>query len=586
MHDVGDLARVRQVAFWRTVGRATHQRKYNGRRRRRPSKKYEPCREAFEPAVSARSPDRHSVQHSAPYAKGLAAPVRALLSVYDKTDLVPFARRLASLGFELVSTGGTSRALHEAGLPVTSSDSVTGFPEMLDGRVKTLHPRVHGGLLARRDLPSHMAQLQAQGILPIDVLVSNLYPFERAARDAAAPDADKIEQIDIGGPAMVRAAAKNFESVLVITDPNDYDTIASSLEAGTVSADLRRELAAKAFGHVSTYDSLVASYLRAGSDRFPNELSIGLRRDRVLRYGENPQQHAAAYRRLEPGALAPGLLDAEQLGGPELSFNNLLDGDAAWRAAQLYQEPTVAIVKHTIPCGLATRPEIDSAYDAALAGDPVSAFGGIVALNKGVDDSTARRLTATRFDIVIAPEFSDDALTIIQKKKNTRILRLANAETPFSVDTSLDLRPISGGMLAQTQDHEQDDESNWKVVTSRTPTNTEYQDLRYAWAAARLVKSNAIVLAGDQSILGVGAGQPNRLESVNIAARKAGDRAEGSALASDAFFPFGDGLEQAAAAGVSAVIQPGGSVRDAEVIAAAESAGIAMVFTGTRHFRH
>jgi phosphoribosylaminoimidazolecarboxamide formyltransferase/IMP cyclohydrolase len=518
--------------------------------------------------------------------KGMPPPVRALLSVHDKTNLIPFAKRLASLGFELVSTGGTATSLQNAGLLVTSVESVTGFPEMLDGRVKTLHPRIHGGLLARHDLPDHVAQLEAHGITPIDVLVSNLYPFETAVRDSAATDAEKIEQIDIGGPAMVRAAAKNFTSVIVVTDSGDYETIAAHLETGSVTPKLRRALAAKAFAHVSTYDSVVASFLQKDSDLFPTEFSIGLHRDRMLRYGENPQQQAAAYRRLEPIPTTSGLLDAEHLGGPELSFNNLLDGDAAWRASQLFQEPTVAIVKHTIPCGLATREDLDLAYEAALAGDPVSAFGGIVALNRDVDVSTAQRLTATRFDIVIAPNYSEEALAVIRKRKNTRILRLTCSRTELSADASLDVRPISGGMLVQTQDNQSDDESGWKVVTSRPPSDTELEDLRYAWAAARLVKSNAIVLANDRSIVGVGAGQPNRLESVNIAVRKAAERAKGAALASDAFFPFADGLEQAAAAGISAVIQPGGSVRDAEVIAAAEAAGIAMVMTGTRHFRH
>ncbi|MDQ3541396.1 MAG: bifunctional phosphoribosylaminoimidazolecarboxamide formyltransferase/IMP cyclohydrolase [Chloroflexota bacterium] len=311
-----------------------------------------------------------------------------------------------------------------------------------------------------------------------------------------------------------------------------------------------------------------------------------MRFDRALRYGENPQQQAAAYRRLEPTVTTPGLLDARQLGGRQLSFNNLLDGDAAWRAAQLFPRPTVAIVKHTIPCGLASRDDLDAAYDAALAGDPVSAFGGIVALNREVDVSTAQRLMTTRFDIVIAPDYSKDAVAMIKKKKNTRILTLPNASKEGGSDVSLDLRPISGGMLVQTQDNQPDDPSDWKVVTSRNPTDAEYEDLRYAWTAARLVKSNAIVLARDRSIVGVGAGQPNRLESVNIAVRKAGERTQGAALASDAFFPFADGLEQAAAAGISTVIQPGGSVRDTEVIAAAEAAGIAMVMTGTRHFRH
>jgi len=512
--------------------------------------------------------------------------VRALLSVYDKSNLTLFASRLAALGFELVSTGGTAKALRDAGQTVTPVESVTGFPEMLDGRVKTLHPCIHGGLLARQDRPDHIAQLEANGITPVDVLVSNLYPFESAAQDPNTTEPQKVEQIDIGGPAMVRAAAKNFASVIVVTDPRDYDEIASLLERGEVSLERRRALAAKAFGHVSTYDSLVASFLRTGEVRFPNELTIGLRLDRTLRYGENPLQEAAAYRRLEPSAAVPTLLDAEQLGGPELSFNNFLDGDAAWQAANLFDEPTVAIVKHTIPCGLATRDRLDAAYDAALAGDPVSAFGGIVALNQDVDVSTARRLAGMLYHIVIAPSFSDEAIAIIRKRKITRILKVPNPPSGNTGDMSFDVRPIRGGLLVQTQDNQPDDESGWRVVTSREPSATQLEDLRYAWAAARLVKSNAIVLAGERSVLGVGPGQPNRLESVHIAVRRAGERARGAALASDAFFPFTDGVEAAAAAGVSAVIQPGGSVRDEEVIAAAESAGMSMVMTGTRHFRH
>lgn len=518
--------------------------------------------------------------------KRSASLVRALLSVYDKTNLIPFATRLVSLGYELVATGGTAEALRGAGLPVTSVEAVTGFPEMLDGRVKTLHPRIHGGLLVRHDRTDHIAQLESHDITPIEVLISNLYPFEATLQDIHASQRDRIEQIDIGGPAMVRAAAKNFESVVVVTDPADYDRVALSLERRSIEPDLRQRLAAKAFTHVATYDSLVASFLRGDADEFPDELSVGLRIDRTLRYGENPQQRAAAYRRVEPNVTAPGLLDARQLGGPRLSFNNLLDGDAAWRASQLFQRPTVAIVKHTIPCGLATRDDLVAAYDAAFAGDPVSAFGGIVALNRDVDVSTAQRLTATRFDIVIAPGYSEDALAIISKKKNTRILTLPNAPDEYPPDVSLDLRPIAGGLLVQTQDNQPDDPSAWKVVTSREPTDAEFDDLRYAWAAARLVKSNAIVLARGCAIIGLGAGQPNRVESVRIAVRRANERAQGAALASDAFFPFPDSLELASAAGITAVIQPGGSVRDGEVISAAETAGIAMVMTGTRHFRH
>jgi len=514
--------------------------------------------------------------------------MRALISVSDKRGLIPFAKQLAEFGFELISTGGTARSLAEAGLPVRDVQDVTGFPEMLDGRVKTLHPHIHAGLLARQDHPDHMEQLRERDIRPIDLLISNLYPFERTVGRGDLDDDARIEQIDIGGPAMVRAGAKNYASVIVITDPSDYLSVTERLGAGSVDIAFRRSLAAKAFAHVATYDALVAAFLRDSiQEQFPFELAIGLRHERNLRYGENPQQQAAAYRRLSPARRVSGVLDATQLGGPELSFNNLLDADAAWRAIQISTDPTVSIVKHTIPCGLATRADLVSAFDAALAGDPVSAFGGIVALNRDADAIVAQRLTETRFDIVLAQDFSDEALVILRKKRNIRILQLRGDMPSETFDRlPLDLRPIAGGILFQEQDNAVDNAADWQVVTERRPTERELTDLEYAWEAARHVKSNAIVVVGDRSVLGVGAGQPNRLESVDIAVRKASERAKGAALASDAFFPFADGLERAIRAGITAVVQPGGSVRDSEVIAAADRAGISMVFTGTRHFRH
>lgn len=513
--------------------------------------------------------------------------MRALLSVYDKTGIVDFARDLVGLGYELISTGGTFAAIQEAGLPVLQVAEVTGSPEILDGRVKTLHPRIHGGLLARRDTPDHMAQLAEHDIEPIDIVASNLYPFEAVVSQDGATAEDIIENIDIGGPAMVRASAKNFASVVIVTDPADYGSIVASLRDRTMDASRRRQLAAKAFAHVSAYDALIAEYLRTQDGAvFPDELTIPLRHVATTRYGENPQQDAAAYRRLRPGKPEHGLLDAELLIGDALSFNNYLDTDAAWQAAQLLDGPGVAIVKHMVPCGLARRESLVDAYIAAYEGDTVSAFGGIVALNRTVDAATASQMRKIKLDIIIAPDYDEDALASLSKKKGTRVLRLANRAADAARSTTLDVRPIGGGMLVQTPDNAQDDPASWTIVTERKPTAEEMRDLAFAWQAARLVKSNAIVFAKDDAVVGLGAGQPNRLESVALAARKAGDRAQGAAMASDAFFPFADGIEQAIAAGITAVVQPGGSMRDEEVIAAANAAGITMAFTGTRHFRH
>lgn len=512
--------------------------------------------------------------------------MRALLSVHDKTDLISFAQRLVALGYELVSTGGTAAALRDASLPVTSVESVTGSPEMLDGRVKTLHPRIHGGLLVRRDLDEHLRQLSEHDLTPIDLLVSNLYPFERTAQDNTVADADKIEQIDIGGPAMIRAAAKNHPFVVVVTRPVDYGEVASRLESLTIDLPYRRSLAARAFGHVAAYDSLVSAYLRDEDPVTGQEIAIGLRKDRDLRYGENPQQRAAAYRRLDPGGVAQGILDADQLAGSDLSFNNLLDADAAWNACQLFDDPTVAIIKHMVPCGLAVRASLVDAYAAAVAGDPVSAFGGIVGLNRPVDESTAERMRKIKLDVVVAPDYEPAALESLRRKKGTRILRLATRSAGALVRVPPDLRLISGAVLMQDADAEDHHPASWRVVTDIAPSDSQLEDLDFAWRVARIVKSNAIVLARDRAVIGVGAGQPNRVESVHIAVRKAGSRSAGSVLASDAFFPFADGIQGAIDARISAVVQPGGSMRDQEVIDAADAAGIAMVFTGTRHFRH
>ncbi len=512
--------------------------------------------------------------------------MRALLSVYDKSGLVPFARQLQDLGFELISTGGTYRDLEAAGLDVTAVAGVTGWPEMLDGRVKTLHPAIHGALLARTDLPHHRDDLITHGIAPIDMLVGNLYPFATTVADPNTAFPDAIEQIDIGGPAMLRAAAKNHQRVTVVCHPGDYDAVLDAVRAGGATDALRRELAAKAFAHVSAYDAVVADYLRVGADGpFPREFSVAGRHVASPRYGENPGQAAAAYARLTAGLPVPGILDARQLGGKALSFNNLLDADAAWNTIRGLDRPAVAIIKHTIPCGCALRDRLDDAYALALAGDPVSAFGGIVACNREIDGETARAMSATFFEVIIAPSFSDDALSVFGRKANLRLLELPAARA-YRTRPPWDVRPISGGLLVQHADTTPDDPTTWQVATTRVPNLAERRDLTFAWHVVRHVKSNGIVFVTDEAVVGVGSGQPNRLESIAIAARKASARATGAVMASDAFFPFADNVEAAAAARITAIIQPGGSMRDAEVIAAADAAGIAIVFTGTRHFKH
>jgi phosphoribosylaminoimidazolecarboxamide formyltransferase/IMP cyclohydrolase len=509
---------------------------------------------------------------------------RALLSVYDKTAVVEFAAGLADLGYELVSTGGTYKALSDAGLEVRQVSEITGSPEILDGRVKTLHPVIHGGLLARRDLPDHVAQLQEHDITPIDLLVSNLYPFEATVADTSLDEDTIVEQIDIGGPAMLRAASKNFASVVVITNPEDYVEVLRRLAANENDLPWRRSLAAKAFGHVSTYDSLVAAFLRDKAEQFPDELSFGFRLVGIPKYGENSHQSAAAYRRLRAGQPISGLLDAKQLKGEPLSFNNYLDADAAWQVSQQFEGPTVAIVKHMVPCGLAARNSLAAAYEAAYDGDPISAYGGIVALNREVDIDTAKLMRKIKLDIIVAPAYREDAIEILQKKSATRILEMPNQIG--LQETELDIRTIRGGVLVQDPDSEDGSTESWDVVTDRQPTDSELRDLSFAWKTLPFIKSNAIVFVKDEAIVGLGAGQPNRMESVNLASRKAGEKAQGAVMASDAFFPFADGIELAIASGIAAVVQPGGSMRDDDVIAAANKAGIAMIFTGKRHFRH
>ena len=510
--------------------------------------------------------------------------MRALISVYDKTGVVEFGRRIAAAGYELVSTGGTHRALtDEGGLSVRQVADVTGSPEILDGRVKTLHPVIHGGLLARRESPEQMAELSSHGIETIDLVVVNLYPFVATISRPGVTLDDALENIDIGGPTMLRAAAKNFPSVAVVVDPADYDWVADKIATGSLTEEDRRGLAAKAFRHVSEYDAAVTGYLSAASESeeaLPSRLTISLDKVAGLRYGENPHQSGALY--APAGAALSGIAGAEQLHGRELSYNNLMDADAAWRTVSDFVEPTVAVVKHNNPCGLASRDAVVEAYRQAYEGDTVSAFGGIVAFNRTVDAASAEAMDPIFYEVVIAPGYDDDALTILQRKRNLRILTVGASPA----GPALDLRPIAGGMLVQGADDISENPAEWRTVTEREPSAAERQDLAFAWKAAKHIKSNAIVFAKDRALVGMGAGQPNRVVSVHLSQRIAGDKAKGSVLASDAFFPFPDNIELAAEAGVTAIVQPGGSVRDEEVIAAADQAGLAMVFTGVRHFRH
>ena len=516
---------------------------------------------------------------------------RALLSVSDKTGLVELGKALSEKGVELVSTGGTAKALRDAGLTVKDVSDLTGFPEMMDGRVKTLHPKVHGGLLAVRDDPHHAASMVEHEIGAIDLVVVNLYPFAQTVAKGAARD-EIIENIDIGGPSMVRCAAKNHAYVAIVTDPADYEAVAQ----GSTTIEQRKAFAAKAFAATAAYDAMISSWF-AFADQgqgFPDTLSIPLKKGAELRYGENPHQSAALY--LPFGPSARGIAQAEQVQGKELSYNNYNDADAALELVSEFRDgpPTVVIVKHANPCGVATGDTLIEAYQAALACDSVSAFGGIIAVNRPLDGPTAEAMTGIFTEVVAAPGADEAARAVFAKKKNLRLL--ITGELPDPKRPGLQLKSIAGGMLVQSRDNGQVVEGDLKVVTRRAPTLQELADCRFAWTVAKHVKSNAIVYAKDGSTAGIGAGQMNRLESARIAAWKAKDAAEkagwaeprtiGSAVASDAFFPFADGLLAAVEAGATAVIQPGGSMRDAEVIAAADEAGLAMVFTGMRHFRH
>ncbi len=505
---------------------------------------------------------------------------RALVSVFDKSGVADFAKSLADLGVDIVSTGSTAGVIADAGVPVTAVSEVTGFPECLDGRVKTLHPKMHAGILADRSKPDHMRQLDELDVTPIDLVAVNLYPFMDTVRSGAS-DAEIVEMIDIGGPTMVRSAAKNHAAVAVIVSPADYDVVIEELrEHGGLSDETRTRLATDAFKHTAAYDTAVAAWFQRDSDnpgRFPDQLGFAVEKRQVLRYGENPHQDAVWY-----GHVEAGLGAVQQLHGKELSYNNLIDTDAAWGMAIDHERPCIAIIKHTNPAGYACADDLATAYDKALSGDPVSAFGGIVASNRTIDLATAERISKVFTEVVIAPGYDDDALALLQAKKNLRILLMPDTE----IRGGWTFRSISGGLLVQTEDVGEEPFDEWRVVTDAQPDERMLADLRFAWTAAKHTKSNAIVFATDEHVVGVGAGQMSRVDSVRLAVEKSGDRHVGAVLASDAFFPFRDGPDAAAAAGIVAMVQPGGSVRDDEVIAAANEHGLVMVFTGRRHFRH
>lgn len=511
--------------------------------------------------------------------------MKAIFSTHNKDGILEFAKILNDLGIELVSTGGTRASLTESGLNVTPVSDLTGFPEILDGRVKTLHPKIHGGILARRNLVSHMEELDNHHIEPIGIVVINLYPFVKTVTENNATLDDALENIDIGGPTMIRAAAKNFPSVLVLVDPNDYEWVGRKLtenggDANKISIDERRGLARKAFQHVALYDTAITQYLGRGNNLLSEEFTLGFSKSNTLRYGENPHQEAALYiDQLSSG----GIVRPQQLHGIEMSYNNILDADAAWRTVSDLPKPGACIVKHTNPCGIAIHEDQPTAYRNALEGDPTSAYGGIVSFNSAITAATAEAMRGILFDIILAPDIDDEALDILKKRKRTRILRVKDSRGPMEI---VQLRKVSGGALIQLDDIKIADTSSWELKSDRSPTETEMQDLSFAWMAIKHIKSNAIALAKDNMLVGMGAGQPNRVTSVHLALNIAGAKAHGSALASDAFFPFGDSIEMAAKGGVSAVVEPGGSIRDDEVIEAANRTGIALLFTGNRHFKH
>lgn len=507
---------------------------------------------------------------------------RALISVSDKTGVIDFARGLHELGVEIISTGGTMKAIADAGIPVIPVSDVTGFPEMMDGRVKTLHPKIHGGILALRDNPEHVRAMEEHGITGIDLVCVNLYPFRETIAKPGVTLAEAIENIDIGGPSMVRAAAKNYRFVAIVVDPSQYGEILERVKNDDLPEDFRLALSRKAFLHTGLYDCAIADYLTkrvSGEGAMPDVMSLAYTKLQELRYGENPHQKAAFYK--DPEATG-GIAAARQLHGKELSYNNIVDMEAAWDLASEWTDvPACAIIKHTNPCGTALGASAADAFARAFDADSKSAFGGIVAMNRECDKETAEEIKPIFFEVVMAPKFSAEALEILETKKNIRLI-----EVPAVTKPELQLKKVSGGLLVQTPDDSAETRADCTVVTNRAPTEEEWAAMEFAWKIVKHVKSNAIVLTGKDVTYGVGAGQMNRVGSADIAIAEAGEKAKGSVMSSDAFFPFGDTVEAAGKAGVTAIIQPGGSIRDQESIDAANKYGIAMVFTGHRHFRH
>lgn len=509
---------------------------------------------------------------------------RALISVSDKTGVADFAKKLTELGVEIISTGGTKTMLEEAGIATIGIEEVTAFPEMMDGRVKTLHPKIHGGLLGRRDIPAHMAAMTEHEIQPIDIVCVNLYPFKETIQKPETTVEEAIENIDIGGPSMLRSAAKNHQFVTVVVDPKDYSQVLGELEqAGDTTFETRQKLAAKVFRHTAAYDALIAGYLtELTGEHEPESLTLTYELKQSLRYGENSHQQAAFYQDALPVAFS--IASAKQLHGKELSYNNIKDGDAAIRIAREFDEPAVVAVKHMNPCGIGIGKDILSAYNAAYEADPVSIFGGIIVLNREVDEAVAEKMHQLFLEIIIAPSFSEKAFELLSGKKNLRLMTLDFAHKDEA--TADEKVSVLGGLLIQNQDVVQEDREDWKVVTKRQPTEEEWGALAFAWKAVKHVKSNAIVVANAHQTLGIGAGQMNRVGSVQIAVAQAGEKITDAVLASDAFFPMGDSVEYAGEHGIKAIIQPGGSIKDQESIDMADKYGIAMVFTDIRHFRH
>lgn len=506
---------------------------------------------------------------------------RALISVSDKTGIVEFAKKLEKNGIDIISTGGTFRALKEAGVSVIPVSDVTGFPEMMDGRVKTLHPKIHGGILALRDNPGHLKAMEENGIIGIDLVVVNLYPFQETIKKPNVTREEAIENIDIGGPSMIRAGAKNYKYVTVVVDPTQYDDIIARIEGNTLTEEFRLSLAQKAFLHTAIYDSAIANYLskETDGDLFPSIFSPSYIKKQDLRYGENPHQKAAFYVNSQ---MSGGMAGAKQLHGKELSYNNIVDMEAAWNLVQEWEdEAACVIVKHTNPCGVALGENAEDAFTRAFEADSKSAFGGIVAMNRPCDKAAAEKMKPIFFEVIIAPSFTEDALALLSEKKNIRLIEVKPTE-----EKEWQLHKISGGLLIQTADDITETKNDWTCVTKRQPTEEEWKALAFAWKVVKHVKSNAIVLTGEKVTYGVGAGQMNRVGAAEIAIAEAGEKCHGAVMSSDAFFPFGDTIEAAGKAGITAVIQPGGSIRDQESIDMANKYGIAMIFTGHRHFKH